>query len=61
MTEPALSTPPAEAPDSAEFTSITLRLPADLKERIEARAIAEERTVSQWVRYYIKEMLDSQS
>jgi predicted DNA-binding protein len=41
-----------------EVTSITLRLPKSLRERLEAQAKREERTLSQCVRFHLSARLD---
>ncbi len=41
-----------------EVTSITLRLPKSLRERLEAQAKREERTLSQCVRFHLAARLD---
>jgi predicted DNA-binding protein len=43
-----------------EATSITLRLPKSLRERIKAQARREERTESQFVRYHIARLLKAE-
>ena len=40
-----------------ELTSLTLRLPTRLRERIENQARAEERTASQFVRFHLDQIL----
>lgn len=41
-----------------EVTTITLRLPKSLRERLEAQAKREERTLSQCVRFHLSARLD---
>jgi Arc/MetJ-type ribon-helix-helix transcriptional regulator len=43
---------------SDDHTSITLRLPAQLRARIEKQARAEDRSVSQFIRYHLGVMLN---
>ena len=45
--------------NEAELTSLTLRLPKALRKKIQARAKAEERTESQFVRYHLAAILAS--
>lgn len=40
-----------------EITSLTIRLPGDLRDKIRRQAKAEERTESQFVRYYLTRLL----
>jgi hypothetical protein len=40
-----------------ELTSLTLRLPTSLRERIESQAKLEDRTASQFVRYHLGQVL----
>ena len=42
---------------ASETTSITLRLPASLRQRIKKAAAAEERTESQFVRFHLSKVL----
>jgi Arc/MetJ-type ribon-helix-helix transcriptional regulator len=41
----------------AELTSLTLRLPQYLRDRIKQQAAAEERTESQFVRFHLSNLL----
>jgi hypothetical protein len=43
----------------ADVTTITLRLPKSLRERLEAQAKREERSLSQCVRFHLAARLDS--
>lgn len=40
-----------------EITSLTIRLPAELREKIRRQAKAEERSESQFVRYHLMQLL----
>jgi Arc/MetJ-type ribon-helix-helix transcriptional regulator len=40
-----------------EITSLTIRLPKELRARIKRRAKAEERSESQFVRFHLAELL----
>jgi Arc/MetJ-type ribon-helix-helix transcriptional regulator len=40
-----------------EITSLTIRLPAELREKIRRQAKAEERSESQFVRYHLSQFL----
>ncbi len=40
-----------------EITSLTIRLPAELREKIRRQAKAEERSESQFVRYHLSQLL----
>jgi len=42
-----------------EITSLTLRLPQELRDRLKARAAAEERTESQFVRFHLSRILEA--
>ena len=41
----------------AELTSLTLRLPQALRDKIKQQAAAEERTESQFVRFHLSNLL----
>jgi predicted DNA-binding protein len=43
------------------LTSLTLRLPESLRERLKKQAKKEERTVSQCVRYHLANVLEQAS
>lgn len=42
-----------------EITSLTLRLPQELRDRLKARAAQEERTESQFVRFHLSRILET--
>lgn len=44
--------------NDASLTSLTLRLPTTLRERLKKQAQKEERTESQFVRYHLGRLLD---
>lgn len=41
----------------SDTTQLSLRIPRDLRERLEQQAAAEERTASQFIRYHLAEIL----
>lgn len=43
---------------NASLTSLTLRLPTSLRERLKKQAQKEERTESQFVRYHLTRILE---
>lgn len=45
----------------SETTQLSIRLPQDLRERIEKQAAAEERTPSQFIRFHLGRILDQQT
>ena len=47
--------------DSTELTSLTLRLPVHLRERLEKQAAGEERTLSQFIRFHLAHLLEAAS
>lgn len=46
---------------NADLTSLTLRLPVSLRERLKRQAQKEERTESQFVRYHLAKLLDREA
>ena len=50
----------APKPTALRFDPITLRLPPDLLQRLDAEAASEERTRSSWLRLVIRRALEAE-
>ncbi len=47
--------------DPADFKTLSVRMPISLRERIEAQALSEERTPSQFVRFHLDRIIAAET